>query len=408
MIQGHINSVSRSRLAGWAADADEPDGEVEVIVRVDGEVRGRVVANLPSEGLRKLGKFGEGRHAFHYSFSPPLSPHRRHEVSVEADGAGKPLSKGQITFEPIGTAEIERALASAADRQLRPVYVTFVGRSGSTMLMTKLAAHPEIVAGKVYPLEVQISSYYAHCLDVLTAMPDRAAEQAIEERFRDDRLIGSNPVAGARFEPAFSSDEIRSYFFQIGVPGELAASFRRLTSLYYACLAAEAGKKPRYFAEKLHMSPPYHRRRVRALYGDDLKEIVIVRDLRDVYCSQLASHRNFIGKQSDDRLIPQLKRSGAEICDIVRNRRDANVLVVRYEDLITAPDATLQTVFDYLDLPSPRAVEPAEDSLFKKHATSSSPNASIGRWRHDLSEAEQAACNNAFAEYLGLLGYQRQ
>ncbi len=71
---GHVDAYNHRSVVGWAADTDHPDVRLEVRVMVNGAEQGRVVADLPREGLRQRGSYGDGAHAFEYVFDPPLAP----------------------------------------------------------------------------------------------------------------------------------------------------------------------------------------------------------------------------------------------------------------------------------------------------------------------------------------------
>lgn len=89
MIDGHIDSLNRQWVVGWAADSDHPDAVVDVTVQVSGRERASVRADRPRGDLRDLGKFGDGRHGFELAFTPPLSADQDYEVVVRAGAEGK-------------------------------------------------------------------------------------------------------------------------------------------------------------------------------------------------------------------------------------------------------------------------------------------------------------------------------
>jgi len=45
--------------------------------------------------------------------------------------------------------------------------------------------------------------------------------------------------------------------------------------------------------------------------------------------------------------------------------------------------------------------------LFDRHATSESPAASIGRWKHELDAEQIAACERQFGWFMDMFGYTR-
>jgi hypothetical protein len=85
---------------------------------------------------------------------------------------------------------------------------------------------------------------------------------------------------------------------------------------------------------------------------------------------------------------------------------------VRYEDLILHPEETLEALFDYLDLDRSstmldQVIQSASKTTreMKQHQTSTDPQASIGRWQHDLDSSLQKVCVEAFGDILQEFNY---
>ena len=85
---------------------------------------------------------------------------------------------------------------------------------------------------------------------------------------------------------------------------------------------------------------------------------------------------------------------------------------MRYEDLIQSPVEALGPVLEHLGVDSSPAVieammERAEVDFprMKRHITSESVEASIGRWRRDMDEDFKARANEIFGDVLVKLGY---
>lgn len=87
-LRGHLDVVSRLRIAGWAQDADSPDTPVSLIVSIDGQVAGRLLADNYRSDLEKA-SIGNGRYAFDFRPDPPLSPLKRYVVAVRREGDGE-------------------------------------------------------------------------------------------------------------------------------------------------------------------------------------------------------------------------------------------------------------------------------------------------------------------------------
>ena len=95
-------------------------------------------------------------------------------------------------------------------------------------------------------------------------------------------------------------------------------------------------------------------------------------------------------------------------------RRSARAHLVRYEDLITAPGQTLGSLLAYVGVdPAPATIDgmieraSRETPELRRHQTSETPAASIGRWRRDLAPGLQATANDLFSEILDSFGYDK-
>ncbi len=152
----------------------------------------------------------------------------------------------------------------------------------------------------------------------------------------------------------------------------------------------------------------------------DAREIVLVRDFRDMVSSMFAfdAERGFDGfggrTGSDKDRITEAGKEVARLLDSWRERSDRAHLV-RYEDLITRPHETARSLLAYLDLkPDERAVEKMLRALDERtdqtewHRTTDDPKSSIGRWREDLDDDLRRACDEALGPELEAFGYSRE
>jgi hypothetical protein len=91
----------------------------------------------------------------------------------------------------------------------------------------------------------------------------------------------------------------------------------------------------------------------------------------------------------------------------IKREEAGRVLFIRYEDLILDRERTLARLAEYLEIePFSLPAEAHEQAGFKVHGTSSSPEASIGRWKTDLPTELHAWYDANRPALLSEFGYQ--
>jgi len=316
-----------------------------------------------------------------------------------AEGRKLPLALIRGRREPMTTAY---------EPQLPPIMVTALGRSGTTMLMHSLAACSDIVVGGAYPYELRFARYWLHAAKVLSDPADPNDGPSLDAFQHDLRSVPNNPYFSSRSEPAAVAWLAEA---QPPLVGELA---QRSLDGIYGKLASEQGGG-RYFAEKF--APSYSQSIAWELYGERAREVFLVRDFRDVLCSILAFNRKrgfeAFGRSESADDLDFVRRLGGAARTLLREweERGDHAHLVRYEDLVTEPEAAFGGIGGYLGL-DPTAVEAmvaatGESSpKLDRHKTSADPAASMGRWREDLTPEIAAACEEAFAGPLEAFGYR--
>lgn len=393
----YLDHVSRSYLAGWAADTAQPQASLKLIIEINGRRVGSTQANLEGQDLLGLFPGATGRYRFRYNFEIPLSQFENHQVQVRFADSGELLTQGEqlIARCTPATPGSERPPQDVA--KLRPILVTSTGRSGSSMFMARLAQHPEIVVGGPHPHEILQLSYYASALRVLSSEADRERSTRPELLLsKDSRFsIGFNP-----FNDRFGTPPpALTHYWQQTVPRRLAASFNRLIREYYEIIAAAQFKPaPQYFAEK-GLPDKQLMDASRFMFGR-VREIVLIRDPRDLMCS----YRAFWNTEA--ALALNTIEAHTRYLLKLREQRRPDSLFLRYEDLLREPAEAMARVYAFLELePTLFAAEPSAEVIPQGHATSQSPLASIGRWRRELSATQIADCNQRFAAFCAAFDY---
>jgi len=422
MRGGHVDAVSRRVVAGWAADPDLPGERLTVSISVDGVHLGDAVADRLRNDLASLGRFGDGKHGFAFTFPEPLSADTEHVVRVvfqddggklpngeqrvsaaspipaaaappAATGAGKGAAKG-------GQKAASATKARAAAAALLPVLVTAPGRSGTTLLMGLLARSPDIVAAELVPYELRLISYHAAAWHILTSPAD------LERSTHPDRLegdgfhIGFNPFYSPQYAHAFRKPgPVRDYFDNFA-PAQIAANASLLIREYYRRLADDRGKSgARFFAEKGNNLHKPTRQFTRQAFGA-VRELVIVRDPRDVLCSHMAYFSS-----SPEKAFTQLTHASKQLLAIRAEQR-LDIHTLKYEDMVRGDAACFAALSAFLGTAISPEVGESGEVVFRQHATSASPEASVERWRTNLPDDLKTRCAADWAEFLTVFGYQ--
>jgi hypothetical protein len=427
MRGGYVDAISRRVVAGWAADPDQPGERLTVAISVDGQHLGDVVADRLRNDLASLGRFGDGRHGFSFTFPEPLGEDADHVVRVvyRDDGAklpnGEQRISGTIPAAPAppppspppavqpppvaaprpapGKPGPAKAAAAPPASLLMPILVTAPGRSGTTLLMGLLARSPDIVASELVPYELRLISYYAAAFNVLTA-PANLEKSTHPDRLEGDGFhIGFNPFQNAQYAHAFTKAAPVRDYFENYAPTHIAACTADLVREYYRRLAGDRGKHgARYFAEKNNNVHKPTRLFTRQAFGA-VREIVIVRDPRDVLCSHVSYFSS-----TPDKAFTQLSHSSHQL-RAIRAEQRSDIHVLKYEDMVHGDAACFAALSDFLGTTILPDAGQAGERMFQKHATSTSPEASVERWRTQLPAELRQRCADAWGPFLETFGY---
>jgi hypothetical protein len=308
-----------------------------------------------------------------------------------------------------------RALTTDYTPRLQPLLVTSLGRMGTTLLMRILAAHPAVATYLRPPYETRGGKYWLHVLKTLAAPADASKRIGATMEFHLEPLaVGGNPFYSAAFA---AWPEVEAWSGSTYLEN-LAAFCQQSIDGWYLATARAQGQETTplvYFAEK--QFPDDYSRLWRELYPG-ARELFLVRDFRDMVASMMAynTRRGFgdFGREaagSDAAWLAQLRRGVEALRDAWRDRGEPGNLV-HYETLVRDPlhavpilletlglDATPTTLTRLLAAAAPDSAES------RAHATSGSPDASIGRWQTDLSPELQAMTQETFGDLLTEFGY---
>ena len=289
----------------------------------------------------------------------------------------------------------------------RPLIVTTLGRTGSTWCVWALQSHPEIVAHSPFENDARVGTYWMSVLQTLSDPSSYLRQVYPGEVTESDWWVGREADI-----PAHLNDSTLDGWLANSRVYELAQTCRDRIDSFYGFLAEQQGKNAAFFVEKF-LPRQISSDLLRELYPG-AAEVVLVRDLRDVFCSVLAFNRKrgyeAFGREragSDDEYIDTVRRSGEALRDHMQGRETH---LIRYEDLINEPVPTLEPLLEFLGLDpagAPTMVERAAVSTggMDHHMTAGSAAASIGRWRRDLEPELAERCDAILSPVVADFGY---
>ncbi|HEX3040673.1 MAG TPA: sulfotransferase [Solirubrobacterales bacterium] len=402
---GAASATYSFELVGWAL------AEAGPLTRVEALQEGRVVAAAePGEAREDIAAaFSDTAHAGACGFRLPvgtLDLRREFELSVV-------VWREEGVRTEIATVRGSRtALPAAGEELIQPLMVNTIGRSGSTWLVWVLSCLAESVCVSPWSSDARVGSYWASVLQTL-ARPQSYLAQ-----------LEPGPIG----QPSWWYDRPDLKFGMGGAPAlegwlggaavdELTALCSERIETFYARLA-EPGAAPRYFVEKFlpHQVVPD----LLAEIYPGAREVVLVRDFRDILCSVIAFNRkrgwDAFGRSkagSDEEYVETVLLSSAEWLKRRLDQRGDSIHLVRYEDLIEEPAATLGGMMRYLglDADEEKAAAVAERAerdapVVDEHRTSEKVSASVGRWRRDLPPELVRACAEVLDPVLVQFGYE--
>jgi hypothetical protein len=266
-------------------------------------------------------------------------------------------------------------------REPTPLFVLGSGRCGSTLLWRMLDAHPSIAMTN----EGRIADFLHFCVQIAGLPAYDVQEFPLAFPVRMHGIVA--PPYVASFAPMFT---------------------RAATDLFVRWYAHEFRSRDFvYFGDKL--PDPYAAHAVREVFPST-RCIVLIRDPRDTY----GSVRRFAARSDIRERNPLLEVPAPDdyaqrwtnlYSGLAKTFTDAYWL--RYEDLVADPGGELRRLLDALGLPFEGLPDlRSGDAGFDKHGTSPTPDASVGRHRVDLDDAERASFDRICGDWLDRYGYR--
>ncbi len=289
---------------------------------------------------------------------------------------------------------------------MKPLIIKTQARSGSTLLMRLLRTHPEIVAPNIYPFEIRIAQYWSAAFRVLSGSADfdHSSRPNFFHRDLGEYWIGRNPFKQYADKP-FQN------WLDTEYTNRLHDFFTECTLDYYSQLSKNEKKDSKYFVEKafyISNGPMSQDANVIfELFKDQVMLIFLVREPKDILCSNQA----FFGDSKFDssHITSKIKNLATHMnkmtSDYAREQKTNDTCIIHYEDIVSSRIETLKMIWSWLGV-STHTPGIKTNDIPNKHRTSASVDASIGRWRHELSNEMATLADQEFKQYREIFGYQ--
>jgi len=198
MLKGSLDVVDSRKVEGWAQDNAQPDVPVSLLVTVNDELVGRILANRYCRDLEEAG-VGSGRHGFELQFAKRLAPFEKHLVRVVRELDSADLAQSPVTLEP----------TQAFDAEAQDSLSDIIQRSGTdrdiTAKIDVLANHIEVLLQRLADHDSGRAerNNYSQLLQRWRRAPASPAETALIPRAQlralviDDRIPRSDRDAGS-------------------------------------------------------------------------------------------------------------------------------------------------------------------------------------------------------------------
>lgn len=403
--RGDSSESHALEISGWTAAGSTAIDQIEIVF--EGHVLGTARPSTLREDINGL-------------FPALTEPNVGWETAISL--VGLPVEFELFVRVVLGNGERHRLATIRASRHrvlpddgsdLQPLIVSTYGRTGSTWLMRLFDQHPATLAYRPFEYEPRAISYWAAVLGALSEPASYLQPLATDLSSRH-WWLGDATVPTAIAPP---DAPVQNELSRRGIEAVAELCRERIKGFYEAVARTQSKPQPTYFAEKVSPDPAAWRL-ITELFPA-AREVILVRDFRDMACSILAYNEKTktvsFGRervQSDLEFLGELRLAATSLQQL-HAKRGEDAFLLRYEDLILEPEDTLKNLFGFLDISSTdetvasileRASE--ETAAMAGHRTSADPRQSVGRWRRDLDDEMKEACVEAFDDVLAELGYE--
>jgi hypothetical protein len=278
-------------------------------------------------------------------------------------------------------------------------------KSGTTLLLNLLDGHPELA---VFPTD--LNYLYAYFPTFVGSEYSNEQRRERLERVLFAELESFIRSAGLPLDVR----DLRQRFYSH--LGERLNDIGAITSALAAAYREISGAKERPFVGKETSIEIYASELLKKLPG--AKFVHLVRDPRDNFAALKAGVASYYSKLGEDENVTLASllhrgRLGLEYAVANKTLYPSNVLVVRFEDLVSGPDSTLSEITNFLgvsDWPGLRTPtemgKPTRGNNFDGFDLYALSRRNVSRWRERITDTEAQVIEFHCRSVMDKFGYQ--
>jgi Sulfotransferase family len=405
--EGMDMSKNPFAIMGWIVPGAARAREIQV--HEEGRFVTSVPVNMPRPDVEQHfpGNFAGDKLGFCVYLNPFLLPT---PFALDVTGIGEDGTRIKL-YHIEGRSWLKKKPRSM---KIRPLLINTLGRTGSTLFVSLLGAHPEIVAYRPFEAEARYLNYW---LEIFFRLTDpKSWMQPMEAHDRRDPgwILGTQVSPGIHYS---LYPEMFSWFHEEYATSVLGFCLGSLDRHYQNVARLLHKRAASYFCEKVLADVWTDRFRELVPY---CKEIFLVRDFRDTFCSIRAFNEKmgFLSfsreyfSSDPEYLTLSLGPAARNLLEVWRRRANSAILV-KYEDLVLDTERALKSLFQALGVDSSpaairyilRMVQGVDQKRVDSHMTASNGADSVGRFKGDLDPGLRQVCDQVFGEALEGFGY---
>ncbi|HUO10878.1 MAG TPA: sulfotransferase [Phycisphaerae bacterium] len=400
-VAGYQGAEHQLEIGGWVFGGQFPATEVVLYDHQGIEILRTPCSIRRYDGAGKVSNAVEQNGGFWLPMSIVANQCELRYTLVAILGNGAHIPFANLVIKANTLCEYQSAIA--------PLLLTSLGRTGSTWVIGLLARHPQIIAIDPQHFDPRVATYWSGIIAGL-AQPQSYMQMTTPGAMHSRGWWLGSPLS---FKSNPPQDALLNYLHGTGVESIADFGLRQIEGLYQHLRSSQGRDAPRYYVEKF--VPRIERLTLRNLCPG-AREVVLVRDPRDVICSALAFNKKrgyqSFGReavQSDEEYVRWFKGSVESLANLLDSSARP-VHLLRYEEIVRSPREGLRGLCRFLELDGSDAtidyiLKERSEEVLKDHRTTATPAESIGRWETDFTPAMRTAAREALDPLLLKLGY---